>query len=51
MKDLSKDELMAINGGQVPSAYYMDNDVIRANGRVFSAVGSFLAGFFVGFFD
>jgi bacteriocin-like protein len=51
MKNLSKDELMTINGGQVPTGYYMDRDVIRANARVFSIVGSFVAGFLVGFFD
>jgi hypothetical protein len=51
MKNLNKDELMTLNGGHVPSGYYMDNDVIRANARVFNYVGSFLAGFFVGFFD
>ena len=51
MKNLSKVELMSINGGHVPAAYYMDNDVIRANGRIMDAIGSFIAGFIVGFFD
>jgi hypothetical protein len=51
MEILSKDELMTLNGGQVPAAYYMDKDVINANGKLFGAIGSFIAGFFVGFFD
>jgi hypothetical protein len=51
MENLSKDELMTLNGGLVPTAYYMDKDVINANGRIFDAIGSFLAGFLVGFFD
>jgi hypothetical protein len=51
MENLCNDELMTLSGGQVPTAYYMDNDVIRANGKILNAVGSFLAGFLVGFFD
>jgi bacteriocin-like protein len=51
MKNLSKDDLMSINGGHVPTAYYMDRDVIRANGKIIDALGSFFAGFLVGFFD
>jgi len=51
MKNLKEDELMTINGGQVPTAFYMDKDVIRANGKIFDAVGSFFVGFIVGFFD
>jgi len=51
MKNLSKDELVIINGGQVPTAYYMDNDVIKTNGKILGAIGSFFAGFIVGFFD
>lgn len=51
MKELSKDELFSINGGNVPIAFYMDDDVIKANGKVFDAVGSFIVGFFVGLFD
>ena len=33
MESLCNEELMTVNGGNVPSAFYMDNDVIRANGR------------------
>jgi hypothetical protein len=51
MKDLINEEMMLINGGQVPTAYYMDSDVIKANGRILDAFGSFFAGFLVGLFD
>jgi bacteriocin-like protein len=51
MENLTKSELMTISGGQVPTGYYMDNDVIKANGKILNAVGSFLVGFLVGFFD
>jgi hypothetical protein len=32
MKDLNYEELISIDGGNVPAAYYMDNDVINAVG-------------------
>lgn len=51
MRELNKNELFSINGGTVPTSFYMDGDVMKANGRVFNAVGSFLAGFFIGLFD
>jgi len=51
MKNLSNNELISINGGNVPIAFYMDDDVIKANGKIFDAVGSFIAGFIVGLFD
>ena len=51
MENLTRDELFTINGGLVPTGYYMDSDVIRANGKALSAFGSFMIGFFVGFFD
>jgi lactobin A/cerein 7B family class IIb bacteriocin len=51
MKNLDKVELMTINGGQVPTGYYMDNDVIGANKKILGVIGSFFAGFLVGFFD
>jgi hypothetical protein len=51
MKELTKKEQISINGGQVPAAFYMDDDVIKANGKVFDAVMSFVAGFVVGLFD
>jgi hypothetical protein len=31
MKNLNCEEMKAINGGNVPTAYYMDDDVINAN--------------------
>jgi len=51
MTDLTKNELILIDGGNVPTAYYMDADVIKANGKIIDAVGSFIVGFFVGLFD
>lgn len=51
MIDLTKNELTLINGGNVPTAYYMDADVIKANGKLLDAVGSFVVGFLVGLFD
>lgn len=47
MKDLSFEELKSIDGGNVPTAYYMDKDVIKANKDVFD----FFVGVFVGFFS
>jgi bacteriocin-like protein len=51
MEYLSNEELFTINGGHVPTAYYMDSDVINANRKAMDAVVSYIAGFFVGFFD
>jgi bacteriocin-like protein len=34
MKTLSEFEMKTINGGNVPTAYYMDNDVINANENI-----------------
>lgn len=51
MTDLTKNELILVSGGNVPTSYYMDSDVIKANGQVIEAVGSFIVGFFVGLFD
>jgi hypothetical protein len=31
MKNLDEDEMKTFNGGNVPTAYYMDNDVMKAN--------------------
>jgi hypothetical protein len=47
MKDLNYEELISIDGGNVPAAFYMDNDVIKANKNVFD----FFVGIFVGFFN
>jgi len=47
MKELNNEELKFINGGNVPSAYYLDNDVIKANKNVFD----FFVGVLVGFFS
>jgi len=47
MKNLNFEELKTINGGNVPVAYYMDDDVINANKNVFD----FFVGVFVGFFS
>ena len=47
MRNLNLAELKSINGGHVPVAYYMDDDVIRANKNVFD----FFVGVFVGFFS
>jgi hypothetical protein len=48
MKNLNYDELREINGGNVPTAYYMDSDVIQANWNGFkpwlSIVGRTLVG-------
>jgi len=34
MKELSKKELILIDGGNVPTSYYMDSDTIKANWRL-----------------
>ena len=31
MKELNKNELIDLVGGHVPTAFFMDNDVIKAN--------------------
>lgn len=38
MKELEKNELMEVDGGNVPTAFYMDSDVINANAEVAGAV-------------
>ena len=50
MRDLNYVELKTTNGGNVPSAYYLDSDVISANGKVFGEICSFTVGLFGGFF-
>ena len=47
MKELNCEELKSVNGGNVPTAYYMDKDVIKANKDVFD----FFVGILVGFFS
>jgi bacteriocin-like protein len=42
MKNLNYEEMKAINGGNVPTAYYMDDDVINVNGQLFKEWGSFI---------
>jgi hypothetical protein len=37
MNPLSEFELRTINGGDVPTAFYMDSDVIAQNGKNISA--------------
>ena len=32
--DLNEKELKTINGGQVPTSYYMDDDVISTNWKI-----------------
>jgi len=51
IQEMNAMELLEINGGNVPSSYYMDDDVIAANGDTISVVGYFIAGFFVGLFS
>jgi hypothetical protein len=50
MKELTEYEEKIINGGAVPQAYYMDNDVIKAVGHSFKAwlkaAGETLTGLF-----
>ena len=47
MEELNRNEQISINGGNVPTGFYMDNDVIKANKNVFD----FFVGIFVGFFN
>jgi hypothetical protein len=47
MEELNRNEQISINGGIVPTGFYMDNDVINANKNVFD----FFVGIFVGFFN
>ena len=42
MKNLNEKELRTINGGNVPTAYYMDDDVIAQNGQSFSVWGKII---------
>ena len=43
---LSKTELQNINGGEVPRAYYMDQDVINQNWDNLCTLGGLICGFF-----
>lgn len=43
--ELSQTEMRDINGGNVPTSYYLDSDTIQGNKNVFS----FFVGIFVGF--
>lgn len=45
--ELTQNDLININGGNVPVSYYMDSDTIHGNENLFS----FFAGIFVGFFS
>ncbi len=51
MNDLTKNQLILIDGGNVPTAYYMDSDVIKANAKAVDAFVSFVRGFLEGLFD
>lgn len=51
MTDLTSNELILVDGGNVPTAYYMDSDAIKANWGNVKNYFSFLAGVVVGFFD
>ena len=51
MNDLTKNQLIFIDGGNVPTAYYMDSDVIKANARAADAFFSFVRGVIEGFFN
>jgi len=39
MKNLNYDEMKAINGGLVPSSFYMDDATIAQNGKSFAIWG------------
>ena len=51
MKNLTTNELILVDGGNVPTAYYMDSDTIKANWTNVKNYFSFVAGVIVGFFD
>jgi len=51
MKDLTQNELVSIDGGNVPTSYYMDSDTIKANWKNIKDCVSFWAGVVIGFFD
>jgi hypothetical protein len=36
--ELGREELTAIDGGNVPTSYYMDDDTIAANGEAINSV-------------
>lgn len=48
MKELEKNELMSLDGGLVPMAYYTNDATIAQNGKLVSAGGSFIYGFICG---
>ncbi len=51
MTDLTTNELILVNGGNVPTAYYLDSDTMNANWKNVKNYFSFVAGVIVGFFD
>lgn len=51
MKNLTLNELILVDGGNVPTSYYMDSDTIKANWKNVKDYFSFIAGVVVGFFD
>ncbi len=50
MNELSKNELMEIDGGNVPAATYMTQADIAALGDIVGTVCGFVVGFFSGLF-
>jgi bacteriocin-like protein len=42
MKNLNAEELKTINGGNVPTSFYMDDATIAQNGQSFSVWGKIL---------
>jgi bacteriocin-like protein len=42
MKNLNEQEMKSINGGNVPTAYYMDDATIAQNGQSFSLWGKII---------
>jgi hypothetical protein len=42
MKNLNKEELLTINGGLVPTSFYMDDDTIAQNGQSFLVWGKII---------
>jgi bacteriocin-like protein len=42
MKNLNYEEMKTINGGQVPSSFYMDDATIAQNGQNFAVWGKII---------
>ena len=42
MKNLNAEELKTINGGNVPTSFYMDDSTIAQNGESFAVWGKIL---------